>query len=74
MVSGEEPDVLRKFVADNKLGYTIARDDGDRVAAQFGVEGLPMLYVIDKTGVVREVVRGAGDLTAVDALVDKLLR
>lgn len=49
----------------NRRGYTIKllADDGD-TSQRYGVSAIPHTVVIDRRGVVREVIRGAGDLAA----------
>jgi peroxiredoxin len=44
------PDVVKKFIAENKIGYQIVLAD-DHVADAFGgIEGIPTTFVIDRTG------------------------
>ncbi|MBX3156601.1 MAG: redoxin domain-containing protein [Deltaproteobacteria bacterium] len=71
-VSSEEPAVIQKFVADRGIRYAIGHDPDDRIAHQFLREGLPMFVLIDKQGVVREVVSGA-DVDAVEGALPALL-
>jgi peroxiredoxin len=73
-LSSEEPNEIARYATDNKVGYTLARDKDDIVAAAYLLAGLPMLVVIDKTGVVRHVELGAGDFSAVEAVVVDLLK
>ena len=51
----------------NKHGYTmkLLADDGD-VSQRYGASAIPYTVIIDRSGVVREVIRGAGtDLTPI---------
>jgi cytochrome c biogenesis protein CcmG, thiol:disulfide interchange protein DsbE len=59
----------------DKLGvsYPMAADPQGFAAAQFGVEAVPALFVIDRAGVVRHVARGKA-VEDVDALRTRLLR
>lgn len=59
----------------DKLGvsYPMAADAQGSAAAQFGVEAVPALFVIDRAGVVRHVARGKA-AEDVGALRTKLLR
>jgi thiol-disulfide isomerase/thioredoxin len=70
-ISDELSTNVRAFVADQKLPYTIGRDDGSMEHAYF-VTGIPEVVVIDKQGVVRYV-DVAGDLDDLDAVLAKLL-
>jgi len=69
--SGEDPDVIRAFGA-KLIDYTIAHDPDDAIAKSYLREGIPMFVVIDKAGVIRNVVVGA-DVDAVAAAVAPLL-
>jgi len=70
--SGEDPDVIRAFVAKQAIGYTIAHDVDDSIAKTYLREGIPMFVVIDKTGIVRNVIVGA-NMEAVEAAIPALL-
>nr|MBA3394105.1 redoxin domain-containing protein [Deltaproteobacteria bacterium] len=72
-LSSEEPDVIRKFVADRHISYAIARDGDERIAADYLREGIPMFVVIDKAGIVRHVIVGA-DVERLDAAVTALVK
>jgi len=70
--SGEDPDVIRAFVAKQAIGYTIAHDVDDSIAKTYLREGIPMFVVIDKAGVVRNVIVGA-DVDGLAAAIAPLL-
>ena len=70
--SGEDPDLIKAFVAKQAIGYTIAHDVDDTTAKAYLREGIPMFVVIDKTGVVRNVIVGA-DVDAVATAITPLL-
>ncbi|HUJ58751.1 MAG TPA: redoxin domain-containing protein [Kofleriaceae bacterium] len=72
-ISDETAPELADYVKDHQLAYTIARDDGDRIAGSYLLEALPMIVVIDRTGVIRYIGIGAGDFAAIEALVERLL-
>jgi thiol-disulfide isomerase/thioredoxin len=70
-----EPEArIRAHLAENPVGYTVARDIGGTLS-RYGVRALPMLVVIDRSGEVRDVVVGtdSGSLTQLDMLVQRLL-
>lgn len=54
---------------------TLARDPGGGVLARYGASGMPALYVVDQSGVVRLVESGftVEKIRTVEALVGKLL-
>jgi len=44
------PEVVKKFIAQNKIGYQIVLADDGVVDAFGGVEGIPTTFVIDRAG------------------------
>jgi peroxiredoxin len=70
--SGEDPDVIRAFVAQQAIGYMVAHDVDDTIAKLYLREGIPMFVVIDKAGVVRDVIVGA-DVDGLAAAIAPLL-
>lgn len=72
-LSSEEPAVMVKFAIIRHMMYTVARDDDERIAADYLREGIPMFVVIDKAGVVRHVIVGA-DVEGLDAVVTALVQ
>jgi peroxiredoxin len=73
-LSSEDADDIKAFLKANPLGYTIAHDADAKAARAYNVTALPMLLVIDKTGMIRHVTLGAGNLDAVEATFANLLR
>lgn len=72
-LTAEEPDVVKDFLAAHPLSYAIARDAEDRIGERYLRFAVPMLVVIDKTGIVRHVQVGAENFGAVEAAITKLL-
>jgi hypothetical protein len=54
------------------MNYTIGHDVQDKISSAYLREGIPMFVVIDKTGIVRNVIVGA-DMDAVEAAASALL-
>ncbi len=48
------PDVVKAFVAKNKMNYPVVMGDDAIVAAFGGVEGIPTTFLIDRNGQVRD--------------------
>lgn len=71
-LSNEDPAVIREFVANAGMTYTIGHDADDRISSAYLREGIPMFVVIDKVGIVRHVIVGA-NMPAVEAAVTALL-
>lgn len=47
-------EALRQFVARYNVGFTIARDIGQRVSSRYGTSMYPETYIIDKDGKISE--------------------
>jgi peroxiredoxin len=57
----EDPEVLRKFVAQYELSFPIARDPNRTVAARYGTFKFPETYIIDRSGRIAEKIVNAVD-------------
>jgi peroxiredoxin len=73
-LSDEEPDLVREYVAAEKLQYPIALDPDDRIRAAYLVPGMPTTVLIDKAGVVRYVSVGTVDPAEIETAFTKLLQ
>jgi peroxiredoxin len=52
--SGDEQEKrARKFMTDKKYSFQVLMDNENKVVEQFGVQGIPTKFVIDKNGVIR---------------------
>jgi thiol-disulfide isomerase/thioredoxin len=49
-LTDEEPAVARKYLAEQPYGYPILLDDGGKVKAAFGVEGIPKSFFYNRQG------------------------
>jgi len=72
-LSSEDATDISAFLLDHKLGYTIARDPDAKAAQDYLLQGVPMLVIIDKAGIVRNVFLGAGNFDAIEAALVQLL-
>ena len=73
-ISTEDAADIQPFVAQHKLTYTIARDADGFAWSHYDVSAIPMLVVIDKQGVVRDVEIGAGDIDALEVKLVELMK
>jgi len=73
-LSDEEPDVVRKYVAEEQLNYRVALDPGDRIRGAYLVLGMPTTVMIDKAGVVRYVGVGTVAPAEIEAVIKRLLQ
>ena len=71
-VSNESPEIVAHAAAQFHLGYPLASDDHEDVAARYQVFALPTMVVIDRKGVVRAV--AIADTDAVDSAVAAALQ
>lgn len=71
-LSSEDPALIKEFVGRAAMNYTIGHDAGEKISSAYLREGIPMFVVIDKTGIVRNVIVGA-DMDAVEAAATALL-
>ena len=51
----EEVDEIREFLKKKKLDVTVSLDPMGHASEAYGVEGIPMLVLIDKAGIVQSV-------------------
>jgi thiol-disulfide isomerase/thioredoxin len=63
-VNVDDPVAARAMFDEHHYAMTLLADDGD-TSARYGVGSIPHLVLVDRAGIVRDVVRGAGvDLAA----------
>jgi thiol-disulfide isomerase/thioredoxin len=74
-ISSDDPEHIRRYAAEQHVTYTLASDADGHALTDYLGSVIPMLVVIDKAGVVRDVELGAGgDTSALDSLLAKLLQ
>ncbi len=61
------------YLGDRWLSYAIGLDAGEEISQEYMVPAMPMLVVIDRTGIVREVRVGADDIWTIESTIQKLL-
>lgn len=74
-IGADPPDVVSRFGQDEGLHYPLVSDSRAATASAYGVSALPTLFVVDRRGVVRDVVVGSlGDRASrVEGMVGALL-
>jgi peroxiredoxin len=71
-ISEEEPDTLRKFVAENNVRFPVLVDAGKKVEEEaFQVRGLPVSFIYDRSG---RLVAQALCMPTMERLLEKLGR
>jgi len=67
-------EVVKKFVAQNKINYQIVLADGGVADAFGGVEGIPTTFVIDRTGKIQLKEVGFTEASAFEKRIQPLLK
>jgi hypothetical protein len=63
-------DDLKQFAARKQLPWRNWYDGDHKITQQWGVDGLPTVFLIDANGVIRYVGR---DIATIDAMVERLV-
>lgn len=68
--------VTRPFQQENKLTFPILHDSDFRVGLSYGARTLPMTFMVDRQGIVRQHIFGARDWEAPEAhqLIEMLMK
>ncbi|MDB4960478.1 MAG: hypothetical protein JWP01_477 [Myxococcales bacterium] len=72
-LSSEDETTLKAFLADHKLGYTIARDLDDQIGQSYLRRAVPTLVVIDRAGTIRRIMVGVNDFSTLETTIVQLL-
>jgi peroxiredoxin len=68
------PDVVRRFLGDEKVNYQVVLGDDNIVGAFGGVEAIPTTFIIDRHGVVRYRKVGAMETARFEAVLESFLK
>ena len=69
---GQTRDVVEAFTAQLSLSYQMVMDPDGKVARTYGVKGIPTNFLIDRAGIVREIL--VGEIFIEDRVLEDLLR
>ena len=69
----DDPELARKITAKLKLNYPVAMGDEKIGELYGGILGLPVTFLIDRNGEIREVYRGRRILKTIEAGIKQLL-
>jgi peroxiredoxin/outer membrane lipoprotein-sorting protein len=72
-LSSEDTDDQQAFMKTTKLDYTVGHDTDGKIAREYHAAALPMLVVVDKTGIVRFVTFAARARLHREAVIEGLL-
>ena len=72
----EKPDVVNEYVKSSGLAVPVAMDDDGDIYQKYGGAGIPMTVIIDKDGIVKDVLVGNGESNTrrMDELVSQGMR
>ncbi len=68
---GDSRDAIQSYANRNGITFIMLADEQGRSASRYGVFGLPTMYIIDGSGIVREKILGAVPLEKLQKLVDR---
>jgi len=69
-----DPRLLRETQEEQHISWRSWWDEGHAITKAWGVEYLPVLYVIDKEGTIRKVFHGRPDSEELDAEIAKWMQ
>lgn len=64
----------RRFIQDRRIPYSAGFDEGNRIAALYGVEGTPTTVFITRSGRVMAIAPGAMDSATLRDALEQLLK
>ncbi len=56
--TGEDEETIQEYLQKNKIDMTVLMDKDSAVAENYHILGVPTFYLVDKTGIVREIQHG----------------
>ena len=56
--AGENPDLVRQWVAENNINFPIVIDSNQNLETAYEIRGFPTTFFIDRQGQIQRVVRG----------------
>ena len=68
---GDPGNIVESYANNNKITFTMLTDEHSSTAKQFGVFGLPTIFIIDRMGIVREKILGAIQIEKLEKLVER---
>ena len=71
--AGQPRSAVEEYLKTNGLTYPILLDTDMKTAKQFGVTGLPTVYIVDRQGMIRQKLIGEIEMDVLMKLLTKLL-
>ena len=70
---GETKQAVESYAADNALTFTVAIDEHSTASWLYGVSGVPTIFIIDRSGIVREKILGDVQTSKLGDLISKYI-
>jgi cytochrome c biogenesis protein CcmG/thiol:disulfide interchange protein DsbE len=71
---GDNPQKVPAFVRKNKMTFPVLIDKNNRVNALYQISGFPTTIIVDRQGMIREMIVGATNQAVLAAKVEPLLK
>lgn len=69
----ESPEVVKAFAAKNQMRFPVLLDNSGKVAETYQVYAIPTTFILDRRGVIRDLIQGSTNLDTLQTKVRKLL-
>ena len=68
---GDPKNIVESYANTNAITFAMLTDEHSRIAKQFGVFGLPTIFILDRMGIVREKILGFIQIEKLEKLVER---
>ncbi len=68
-----DPEYMRQIARDNGILFPVLLDPSLKLSETYSASGIPITYFIDRAGVVRDRIPGAGNLARFEEGLEKIL-
>lgn len=66
---GQDKGTVEKFVKEADISYPVLLDPGKKITKRYGVTGVPVTFMLDRNGVIRQKIVGETGSTAFEDIV-----
>ncbi|HEY8462859.1 MAG TPA: TlpA disulfide reductase family protein [Bacillota bacterium] len=70
----EEPSQVKSFVKKHRVIFPVLTDPAGQVARIYNVYAIPVTFIIDQQGIIRQIVEGATTLKVLQSKVEAVLK
>lgn len=72
--SGEDADTVKDFIDSEGFTFSVALDEDNSISTRYGLEFIPISYVLNKDGVITKIFGGASTEEDMTAAIDKAMK